>query len=111
MLPLRLSPGKSLPARFAVGLFRRPEPCHHGRGEFTLPWVYLHALKDYTDMAAHLERHPRVRAVVIAAKGPAYSSGHNLKELTARRTVCSRNTARANGARVKNESGWLTFTS
>ena len=26
-----------------------------------------------------------VRAVVIAAKGPAYSSGHNLKELTARR--------------------------
>ncbi len=27
----------------------------------------------------------RVRAVVIAANGPAYSSGHNLKELTARR--------------------------
>lgn len=27
-----------------------------------------------------------VRAVVIAAKGPAFSSGHNLKELTARRT-------------------------
>ena len=27
-----------------------------------------------------------IRAVVIAAKGPAYSSGHNLKELTARRT-------------------------
>jgi enoyl-CoA hydratase/carnithine racemase len=27
-----------------------------------------------------------VRAVVIAANGPAYSSGHNLKELTARRT-------------------------
>ena len=27
-----------------------------------------------------------VRAVVIAASGPAYSSGHNLKELTARRS-------------------------
>jgi enoyl-CoA hydratase/carnithine racemase len=27
-----------------------------------------------------------VRAVVIAANGPAYSSGHNLKELTARRS-------------------------
>lgn len=27
-----------------------------------------------------------IRAVVIAARGPAYSSGHNLKELTARRT-------------------------
>ncbi|HTP96964.1 MAG TPA: glycoside hydrolase family 57 protein [Burkholderiales bacterium] len=33
-------------------------------GEFQLPWVYLHAVKDYTDMAAHLEAHPAVRAVV-----------------------------------------------
>ncbi|MFI5399650.1 MAG: glycoside hydrolase [SAR324 cluster bacterium] len=33
-------------------------------GEFRLPWVYLHALKDYSDMAAHLETHPRMRAVV-----------------------------------------------
>ena len=33
-------------------------------GDYRLPWVYLHALKDYTDMAAHLERHPTVRAVV-----------------------------------------------
>ena len=32
-------------------------------GQFMLPWVYLHALKDYSDMAAHVERHPRVRAV------------------------------------------------
>ena len=29
-----------------------------------LPWVYLHAIKDYTDMAAHLERHPQMRSVV-----------------------------------------------
>ena len=33
-------------------------------GEFILPWVYLHAMKDYSDMAAHLERHPQVRCVV-----------------------------------------------
>ena len=33
-------------------------------GEFRLPWVYLHALKDYSDMAAHLERHPGMRVVV-----------------------------------------------
>ena len=33
-------------------------------GEFTAPWVLLHALKDYTDMAAHFERHPAVRGVV-----------------------------------------------
>ncbi len=34
------------------------------KGDFSLPWVYLHALKDYSDMAAHLERHPQMRAVV-----------------------------------------------
>lgn len=35
-----------------------------GNSRFALPWTYLHALKDYTDMAAHLERHPSIRAVV-----------------------------------------------
>jgi alpha-amylase/alpha-mannosidase (GH57 family) len=33
-------------------------------GEFVLPWVYLHAIKDYADMASHLERHPDIRCVV-----------------------------------------------
>jgi len=33
-------------------------------GEFIFPWVYLHAIKDYSDMAAHLEKHPGARAVV-----------------------------------------------
>ena len=42
----------------------QPDYRDRARGEFTLPWVYLHALKDYTDMAAHLEHHPRVHAVV-----------------------------------------------
>ncbi|MBD3815416.1 MAG: glycoside hydrolase [Halothiobacillus sp.] len=28
------------------------------------PWTYLHAIKDYVDMAAHLEHHPGARAVV-----------------------------------------------
>jgi len=37
---------------------------HGAAGEFMLPWVYLHAMKDYVDMAAHLERHPQVRCVV-----------------------------------------------
>jgi alpha-amylase/alpha-mannosidase (GH57 family) len=31
-------------------------------GEFILPWTYLHAIKDYTDMAYHLEQHPEARA-------------------------------------------------
>ena len=33
-------------------------------GQYVLPWTYLHAIKDYTDMAAHLEAQPRARAVV-----------------------------------------------
>ena len=33
-------------------------------GKYQLPWVYLHGIKDYTDMAAHLENHPDMRAVV-----------------------------------------------
>ena len=33
-------------------------------GEYSLPWVYLHALKDYVDMAAHLESHAEMRCVV-----------------------------------------------
>jgi alpha-amylase/alpha-mannosidase (GH57 family) len=42
----------------------QPDYRDHASGEFVMPWTYLHALKDYTDMAGHLERHPRVRAVV-----------------------------------------------
>jgi alpha-amylase/alpha-mannosidase (GH57 family) len=33
-------------------------------GEYLLPWTYLHAIKDYVDMAAHLEANPAARAVV-----------------------------------------------
>ena len=33
-------------------------------GEYILPWTYLHAIKDYTDMAAHLEANRQARAVV-----------------------------------------------
>ena len=33
-------------------------------GEYCLPWTYLHAIKDYVDMVAHLEAVPAARAVV-----------------------------------------------
>ncbi|WP_028488986.1 glycoside hydrolase family 57 protein [Thiothrix lacustris] len=33
-------------------------------GEYRLPWVYLHGIKDYSDMAAHLEKNTRMRTVV-----------------------------------------------
>jgi alpha-amylase/alpha-mannosidase (GH57 family) len=42
----------------------QPEFRDHTSGEFLQPWVYLHAVKDYSDMAAHLENHPGIRAVV-----------------------------------------------
>jgi alpha-amylase/alpha-mannosidase (GH57 family) len=42
----------------------QPDYRDHATGEHVLPWVYLHAIKDYADMADHLERHPGVRAVV-----------------------------------------------
>jgi len=49
-----------------VFLWHMHQPDYRDRtnGAFVMPWTYLHALKDYTDMAAHLERHPRIRAVV-----------------------------------------------
>ena len=33
-------------------------------GTYHLPWIYLHAIKDYIDMAGHLETVPTARAVV-----------------------------------------------
>lgn len=42
----------------------QPDYRDYATGEFTLPWVYLHALKDYSDMAAYLEAHPGMHAVV-----------------------------------------------
>lgn len=36
-------------------------------GEYRLPWTYLHAIKDYADMAAHLEAVDGARAVVNVA--------------------------------------------
>ena len=42
----------------------QPDYRDYATGEFVLPWVYLHALKDYSDMAAYLEAHPGMRAVV-----------------------------------------------
>ena len=42
----------------------QPEYRDLNTGEFALPWTYLHALKDYVEMAAHLEAHPQACAVV-----------------------------------------------
>src|SRR3989304_1697344 len=42
----------------------QPEYRDFSSGEFQLPWTYLHAIKDYVDMAAHIEATPNARAVV-----------------------------------------------
>lgn len=40
------------------------QPDYRTEQGYFLPWTYLHALKDYADMAAHLEAQPAMRAVV-----------------------------------------------
>ena len=42
----------------------QPEYRDLRNGSYQFPWTYLHALKDYVDMAAHLEAEPAARAVV-----------------------------------------------
>ncbi len=39
------------------------QPSYRVNGRYALPWVYLHAMKDYTDMAAHVESVDGARAV------------------------------------------------
>jgi alpha-amylase/alpha-mannosidase (GH57 family) len=57
----------STPARFPVVLLwhmHQPQYRDALTGVPTLPWTWLHAIKDYTDMAAHLEASPRAQAVL-----------------------------------------------
>ncbi|MET0216843.1 MAG: glycoside hydrolase family 57 protein [Burkholderiales bacterium] len=56
----------SIPPLDLVLLWHMHQPDYrdYATGEFALPWVYLHALKDYSDMAAHLEARPGIKAVV-----------------------------------------------
>ncbi len=42
----------------------QPQYCNMMSGEYQQPWSYLHAIKDYVDMAAHIEAVPNARAVV-----------------------------------------------
>jgi len=42
----------------------QPDYRDRRNGEFQLPWTYLHAIKDYVDMVAHLENNPQARVVI-----------------------------------------------
>ncbi len=53
------------PVNFALCWHMHQPWYKHGLdGLYQLPWVYLHAIKDYDDMATHLERHPAMHVVV-----------------------------------------------
>ncbi len=41
----------------------QPDYRDYFSGEYVQPWTYLHAIKDYTDMAFHLENNPGAKAV------------------------------------------------
>ena len=64
----------------------QPDYRNYSSGEFTLPWTYLHALKDYSDMAFHMEQHPGARAVfnfvpVLLDQLEAYGKGFEIGEV------------------------------
>jgi alpha-amylase/alpha-mannosidase (GH57 family) len=40
------------------------QPDYRHQGQYLRPWTWLHAIKDYSDMVAHLENNPGARAVV-----------------------------------------------
>src|SRR5512143_2723558 len=42
----------------------QPHYLDHESGQYQLPWTYLHAIKDYVDMAAFIEGNSSARAVV-----------------------------------------------
>jgi alpha-amylase/alpha-mannosidase (GH57 family) len=54
-------------ARLPVVLYWHMHQPHYRdalSGQYIFPWTYLHAIKDYVDMVAHLEANARARAVV-----------------------------------------------
>ena len=64
---------------------------------FALPWTYLHAIKDYIDMATILEKTPKAKAVVkvatargLAVLGVCFPSGGSFRESWSRHRVFRR---------------------
>jgi len=55
----------SHPRKLYVNLYwhmHQPDYRDYITGEYVLPWTYLHAIKDYTDMAYHLEQNTHAKA-------------------------------------------------
>jgi alpha-amylase/alpha-mannosidase (GH57 family) len=45
-------------------LWHQHQPYYRAGNRFAMPWAWLHATKDYLEMAEHLERHPNMRATI-----------------------------------------------
>lgn len=85
-------PSRPLPVVFLWHM-HQPEYRDPRDGVYQQPWTYLHAIKDYADMAAHLERWPDARVVVnfvpilleqledYATQIEAYRRGGDVSEL------------------------------
>ncbi len=55
---------KSLkPFKFTL-LWHQHQPYYRAGNRFLMPWAWLHATKDYLEMAQHLERHPKMHATI-----------------------------------------------
>jgi alpha-amylase/alpha-mannosidase (GH57 family) len=65
ILPSVSSPPKksSKPIRLAL-LWHQHQPYYRAGDRFILPWVWLHATKDYLEMAQHLEAVPTMKATI-----------------------------------------------
>lgn len=59
-------------------LWHQHQPFYLSRekGQFLLPWVRLHATKDYLEMAQHLECHPDIRATINLVPSLIEQLGH-----------------------------------
>jgi alpha-amylase/alpha-mannosidase (GH57 family) len=60
-----MTPANTTPPKLLISLYwhmHQPDYRDSITGEFVLPWTYLHAIKDYSDMAAHLEANVKARA-------------------------------------------------
>lgn len=52
-----------IPIKLAL-LWHQHQPDYRNGPRMVLPWVRMHAMKDYLEMVQHLERHPKMRATI-----------------------------------------------
>ncbi|HEX5315064.1 MAG TPA: glycoside hydrolase, partial [Candidatus Kapabacteria bacterium] len=45
-------------------LWHQHQPYYRAGNEFLMPWAWLHATKDYLEMAEHFERHPEMHGTI-----------------------------------------------